>query len=362
MSQFSRLAGPDNEFPALLWWILVGAAAVAGFALPSFMGLDVVMSTSIIFVYAILTLSMSYLWGYCGMLSFGQTAMYGVGGYTYAIIALNFGNTTIAFVAALLLGALVALVLGYFMIYGRISKIYFTVITLVITVVLEKAIRATSDERFTIGKVPLRGQNGISNVPDLQIPWDPSQTLFLDGVYYVALACLLGVFIGLRLLLTTHFGRVLMGIRDNERRAELLGYDSRKYQLGAFVLSGAIASLAGVLYGVWDNFVAPEMMNLNSAANIVIYAIVGGRSTLAGPIAGTAIIQYLTSWLGTVGVGQVTVVLGSVLIVFVMLFPRGILPTIGDAIGWLVRLSGSGYREQQGAGRSTPQSKGWRNA
>jgi branched-chain amino acid transport system permease protein len=351
----------DCAAPVPLWWGLVAAAAVAGFAVPSLAELDVVMSTSIIFIYAILTLSMSYLWGYCGMLSFGQTAMYGVGGYAYAVIALNSGNTTIAVLAAIPLGCLFALIIGYFMIYGRISKIYFTVITLVITVVLEKAIRATSDERFTIGAVPLRGQNGISNVPDLQVPWDPSHTLFLDGVYYVALAALLAVFIGLRLLLTTHFGRVLMGIRDNERRSELLGYDTRKYQLGAFVLCGGIAALAGVLYGVWGNFVAPEMMNLNSAANIVIYAIVGGRSTLVGPIAGTAIIQYLTSWLGTAGVGQVTVILGAVLIVFVMLFPRGILPTLGDFAAQFLRFASTGRDRAKHPARGEVSDR-WRNA
>lgn len=351
----------DCMAPTPLWWALVAMAAMIGFGIPSLVGLDVVMSTSIIFIYAILTLSMSYLWGYCGMLSFGQTAMYGVGGYAYAVIALNSGNTTIAAFAAVILGCLFALIIGYFMIYGRISKIYFTVITLVITVGLEKAIRATSDERFTIGSVPLRGQNGISNVPDLQFPWDSSQTLFLDGVYYVALAVLLAVFVGLRLMLTTHFGRVLMGIRDNERRSELLGYDTRKYQLGAFVLCGGIAALAGVLYGVWGNFVAPEMMNLNSAANIVIYAIVGGRSTLVGPIAGTAIIQYLTSWLGTAGVGQVTVILGVVLIVFVMLFPRGILPTLGDFIAQLRRFV-SADRDRPGLSGARKISDRWRNA
>jgi ABC-type branched-subunit amino acid transport system permease subunit len=353
MLKFAHLSGEDSDPVTAFWWFLVALVAIVGFALPSLVGLDVVMSTSIIFIYAILTLSMSYLWGYCGMLSFGQTAMYGIGGYAYAIISLNYHNTSIAVVASIFLGALAALLVGYFMIYGRISKIYFTVITLVFTVTLEKAIRATSDERFRIGRVPLRGQNGISNVPDIQIPWHPSSVLFLDGVYYVALASLLGVYIGLRLLLTTHFGRVLMGIRDNERRAELLGYDSRKYQLGAFVLCGAISALAGVLYGVWGNFVAPEMMNLNSAANIVIYAIVGGRSTLIGPVVGTAIVQHLTSWLGTAGLGQVTVYLGAVLIMFVMLFPSGILPTLGKLITRLTRKKGSGavykYAQRGGA-------------
>jgi ABC-type branched-subunit amino acid transport system permease subunit len=159
------ISAEDCMRPTPMWWALVALAAVIGFAIPSLTGLDVVMSTSIIFVYAILTLSMSYLWGYCGMLSFGQTAMYGVGGYAYAVIALNSGNTTIAVFAAVFIGCLFALFVGYFMIYGRISKIYFTVITLVITVVLEKAIRATSDERFTIGTVA-RPAISLGSVPD----------------------------------------------------------------------------------------------------------------------------------------------------------------------------------------------------
>ncbi len=118
------ISAEDCMMPTPLWWALVAVVGAIGFAIPSLVGLDVVMSTSIIFVYAILTLSMSYLWGYCGMLSFGQTAMYGVGGYAYAVIALNWGNTTIAVLAAVVLGCLFALVIGYFMIYGRISKIY----------------------------------------------------------------------------------------------------------------------------------------------------------------------------------------------------------------------------------------------
>jgi ABC-type branched-subunit amino acid transport system permease subunit len=103
------------------------------------------------------------------------------------------------------------------------------------------------------------------------------------------------------------------------------------------------------------------MMNLNSAANIVIYAIVGGRSTLVGPIAGTAIIQYLTSWLGTAGVGQVTVVLGAVLIVFVMLFPRGILPTLGDFAAQILRLVRARPARAEHPARSEVSDR-WRNA
>ena len=169
---------------------------------------------SVIFLLAILALSMSFLWGFGGMLSFGQTAFFGLGGYTYAVLSLNFGETTGAFVAALVVPALFAAMVGYFMVYGRLSDIYFAVITLVITLILEKGIRATSGEQYVIGNVRLNGQNGIPGLPSLQVPWNPEVTLFLDGVVYLCLVFLILVYIGLRLLLLTHFGRVLVSIRD----------------------------------------------------------------------------------------------------------------------------------------------------
>jgi branched-chain amino acid transport system permease protein len=79
------------------------------------------------------------------------------------------------------------------------------------------------------------------------------------------------------------------------------------------------------------------MFNLNQAAQVVIWVIVGGRSTLIGPVVGTGLVQYFSNWLGTVNVGQVTVALGLVLMVFVLIFPRGLLPTIGDGLTGLLR-------------------------
>lgn len=332
MDSKNMFISPAAQAPKWWWWLFVGGMSIVILSIPSFAELDVQLDLSIIFIYGMLALSMSFLWGYGGMLSFGQTAFFGLGGYAYAVMSLNIGTTTLPFFAAILMAMVFASIIGYFMIYGRISNIYFTVITLVLTVVLEKAVRATSSDFFVIGTVRLRGQNGISNVPDLQVPWDQSTTLFIDGVFYVAALLLIATLIGLRMLLTTEFGRVLVCIRENERRAELLGYDSRKYKLAAFILSGGIAGMAGVMYGVWGNFVAPEMMNLSSAASIAIYTIVGGKSTLIGPLVGTGVVQQLTLWLGTQGVGQVTLFLGGILMVFVMVFQEGLLPTIGMMI------------------------------
>ena len=163
-------------------------------------------------------------------------------------------------------------------------------------------------------------------------------TLFIDHVYYLAAALLILVYIGLRLLLTTSFGRVMIGIRENEQRIELLGYDARRYKLLAFILSGALAGLSGTMFAIWGNFVAPEMFGLDRAAEVIIWVIVGGKATLIGPIVGVGIIQYLTSWLGMQGVGQVTLVLGVILIVFVLAFKDGLVPTLGNL---LLRLVGA---------------------
>jgi branched-chain amino acid transport system permease protein len=317
--------------PMVRWWVFVAILTAALFAAPYFMDDAFQLDISIIFVFALLALSMGFLWGYAGILSFGQTIFFGLGGYSYAILALNLGSTNLPFLGALALPAIFAALLGYFMIYGRISDIYLSVMTLVVTLIFEKSVRSTSGPEYVIGSVRLNGQNGIPGVPALTLPW-LNEPLSISGVYYLAGGAMLFMYVALRMLLTTRLGRVLVGIRENEKRMELLGYDTRLYKLCAFVIAGTVAGLSGVLYALWGNFVAPEMFNLNQAAQVVIWVIVGGRSTLIGPMVGAGLVQYLSNWLGTVGVGQVTLVLGLVLMVFVQLFSRGMLPSIGDAI------------------------------
>lgn len=334
-----NLHRPSSQRPTAVWWIFIFiTAGILLFWLPKTLGMAGLLDLSVVFVLALLALSMSFLWGYSGMLSFGQTAFFGLGGYVYAVGAMNLGTTTLPFILGLLLPMLLALVLGYFTVYGRLSDIYFSVMTLVITLVLNKAVRATSGSQYVVGDVRLGGENGIPGVPPLQIPWDRSTTLFIDDVYYLSVVLVLVVYVALRLVLTSKFGRVLVGIRENEKRIELLGYDARVYRLGAYVISGGLAGLSGTMFAVWGNFVAPEMFGLGRAAEVIIWVIVGGKATLIGPIVGVGLIQYLTSWLGTQGVGQVTLVLGVVLIAAVLLFKDGLVPTVGNLAMRLIGL------------------------
>lgn len=324
--------GSRGGWPGWGWWIGVVVVLIAALLLPQAVGEYTLLQLSVIAILSLVSLSEGFLWGFVGILSFGQTAFFGLGGYTFAVAALNFNQTTLPLLAAIVLPALLALVLGYFMIYGRIGDLYLSVITLVVTLILEKAIRATSGSQYVIGSVRLNGQNGIPTVPPLNIPFSHGATLDLSGVFYLAVICLAVVYVGLRLLLQSRTGRIFVGIRENDQRAQLLGYDSRAYKLLAFTLCGALAGFAGALYGVWGNFVSPDMFSLGQSAQILIWVIVGGRTTLVGPIVGCALIQYLTTALGTAAVGQVTVIMGLILMLAVVLFRRGVIPGIGDGL------------------------------
>jgi ABC-type branched-subunit amino acid transport system permease subunit len=335
---FRRQPAATTPKPMLWWGSGVAVAVGAMLSLPSVLDPYDLLQLSVILILSMLALSEGFLWGFVGILSFGQTAFFGLGGYAYAVTALNVGHTDLALLGAVLLAAIFAALVGYFMIYGRISDVYLGVITLVITLILEKLMRATSSDEWVIGSVRLNGQNGIPTVPSLDIPFMHA-TFDLAGVYYLSIGCLAVIYVGLRLLLATHFGRVCVGIRENEARAELLGYDSRIYKLAAFVLAGAVAGFSGGLFGIWGNFVSPDMFSLSQSAQILIWVIVGGRTTLVGPIIGCALVEYLTSYLGAAAVGQVTLYLGLILMVTVLAFRQGLVPTLALLPNWLRRRS-----------------------
>lgn len=331
MNGSTSLTGFDahaGQRPGTSWWVAVAAGVLLMLAVPVFGDMAMQLDLSLVLILSLLAISMGFLWGYVGILSFGQTIFFGLGGYTYAIVSLNTDMAGFGFLMAIVVPMLFALLLGYFMIFGRISDIYLSVITLVVTLIFEKGVRATSGPEYVIGSVRLNGQNGIPGLPGLPVQIGPLDLQSIEGIFYLALFFLFIVYVGIRLFLASTTGRVLVGLRENENRMELLGYDSRMYKLFAFVIAGGIAGLAGGLYALWGSFVGPEMFGLNQAAMVVIWVIVGGRATLLGPIIGTLLIQYLTTWLGTVGVGQVTLTLGFILIVCVLLFPQGLVPTV----------------------------------
>jgi branched-chain amino acid transport system permease protein len=310
--------------PAWIWAAIALAFALIG---PQVLALFTIINLTTAIALAILALSLALIWGYGGILCFGQVAFFGLGAYAYTIAAVNFGGTTWAILVAILVASAVAAALGYFMFYGRLSDVYLGVITLTFTLILFSVMRRTSGPEFKIGDALLGGFNGISS-PPINLPWDTSFKLFPEQVFYVAMAALILCYLFTAWLVNTHFGRVCVAIRENETRAELLGYDTRAYKLGIFTIGAGIAAIGGVLFCNGVGRVTPDVFGLYNAALVIIWVIVGGRGTLAGPIIASFALFYLTNYLGGQSVLNASLVLGVILIAFVLAVPQGIAPTI----------------------------------
>ena len=276
----------------------------------------------------ILALSLGFVWGYGGILCFGQSALFGLGAYTYAVTAVNFGESTAAAVLAVVVPAVFAALLGYFMFYGRLSDVYLGVITLSVTLIFFNLMNSTAGDAYRVGKARLNGFNGMPSLPTLNVPGDPARLLDPTETFYLVMAFLVIVYVGLHALLASHFGRVVVAIRENEARCELLGYDVRLHKLLVFTIGGGIAGLAGCLFADWGAFVSPNVFSLTMTSQIIIWVIVGGLGTLVGPIIGCLIMQYLATTLGTQQLANTNLIFGIIFLAFVLLVPRGIVPSL----------------------------------
>jgi ABC-type branched-subunit amino acid transport system permease subunit len=316
----------------------IAATGVAALiAVPQVVELFTLVDVAVYCILAILALSLAFVWGFAGILSFGQSAFFGLGGYAYALSVINLGESTVPILAGILVPMIFAALLGYFMIYGRISDVYLAVITLTVSLILYHLINSTSGPDYVIGRARLGGHNGIPGIPPINVPGNAAAQLDYAGTFQLSLGALLLVYFGLRALLASRFGRALVAIRENELRAELLGYDSRRYKLYAFTIGAGIAGFAGVLFASWGSFVGPSVFGIAFAAQIIIWILVGGLGTLSGAILGTVLIQYLTTWLGEtktlpamLGLSKIdpSLVLGAILVLFVLLVPSGFIPTL----------------------------------
>lgn len=309
------------------------ASAWALFIVPSDGDMTLILSGSIYCAFGILALSLALIWGFGGILSFGQTAFFGIGGYAYAVLALNIGDTTIAALLAILVAAAVAAAIGYFMFWGRLGDVYLGVITLVLSLILFRFINQTSGADWKIGAAPLGGFNGIPSTPILTSL--NGDALWPEDIYLLCVVALILSYIFCRLLLSTIFGRVVVALRENELRAELLGYDTRLYKLGIFTIAGGLAGLAGMLFANCV-FVSPNMFSLTTSSQLLVWVIVGGLGTLAGPVLACFLLMGFSTWLGTLNAGSwldPNLIMGLVLTLFVILLPKGILPLLEAGCG-----------------------------
>ena len=218
------------------------------------------------------------MWGFCGILSLGQGAFLGLGGYAYGIAGINFieshGHTWAALGIGLAVPVLVAAVLGFIMFYARIRGVYVAILMLVVTLLLEAFLNQTAGQGWFIGDAHLGGNNGLGRFsgvirepPGLSFGLGDSDIEFNGrsrAFYYLVFGLVVVVYLGLRWLVNSKAGRVMIAIREDAERTEALGYDIRLIQLGVFCLGAFLAGLSGILYVSWESFITPSVFGVQN--------------------------------------------------------------------------------------------------
>ncbi|GLK66916.1 branched-chain amino acid ABC transporter permease [Hansschlegelia plantiphila] len=341
--------GPQTLGNSRFFWCCWLVAILALALLPCFASRYHVLTASNFLISSILALSLCLIWGYCGILSLGQAAFFGVGGYAYGIVGINLiepmGNTDLALLAGVLAPAAFAACIGGLMFYSRLKGVYVAILMLVVSLLLGLFMRQTADPSYTIGGAYLGGMNGLGPATASD-PALPSLTLGLAGYavefdgrgrdfYWFVLGVGIAVYLGLRWLVNSSFGYLLVACREDLQRTETFGYDVRLVQLGVFCLSAALAGLSGALYTAWGAYIHPDGFSVAPNILVVIWVAVGGRKDLTSVVVSTlalnAISIELAAW------GEISLLaLGVILVTAMLAAPEGVAATLGAWIGGIV--------------------------
>lgn len=338
MNIFAELIGGGADIGhGRIFWISVGIVILLFLLYPTQTSAFRVTNVAYYLLNIPLGLGMALLWGYCGVLSFGHVAYFGIAGYLYGIIAGNMSGNSLGPLAGVLGGLVasgfVAGVFGYFVFYARVQKWIIPILTLVLTLLLETFLGQTAGYQWRVGTVLLGGYNGMTG-----IPWFQIGSFVFEGYsfYYLCLGVVLACYFGLRMLVNSRFGQVIIAVREDELRTELLGYDVRARQWVVFVLSAMLAGLSGLLYVQWGNYITPSQVGLLQAALPVIWTAVGGTTSLLAVVISTYALNWLTYTLSSQGNQYAMVIIGALLVVTMLFFPRGIIVMLAEYIDRLM--------------------------
>ena len=274
-----------------------------------------------VLILCLFALSFDLVWGYAGIMSFGQAVFFGSAGYGVALLARDLGLTSMLIVlpAGLLIGFTFALLLGDFLLLGRHPSS-------VIFVSLGTLTGSYAFDRLARGWYYLGGQNGIPSIPAMSIgsyEWDEG-----PGFYYLALGILLVVYIICRFLVRSQFGLALAGLRENEQRIAFFGYRAQRLKAIIFSFAGAIAGLAGSLYAFHEGFVWPNMLGVVMSTQVVLYVLFGGPGTLIGAVIGTVVIEAVSFWLSNSYQDIWPIILGVLLLLVILFRPAGLVSLV----------------------------------
>ncbi|GMV48422.1 MAG: hypothetical protein AMXMBFR66_38200 [Pseudomonadota bacterium] len=289
---------PRSRLLALALVVVLVALLVAPFAFPGAKALAVAAKT---LVFILLVASFDLLLGYTGIVSFAHTMFFGIGAYGVAIASTRLGAGPAAVLvgtaAALLISLLLSLVIGLFSL--RVKAIFYAMITLAVASAFQTL--ASQLAELTGGEDGLTFRNPAWLAPAFE-PFDnPVLGVTLDGkvfTYYLLLAAVALLFLALLRIVNSPFGRVLQAIRENDFRAEAIGYSTVVYRTWSNVLSALFATLAGALLALWLRYVGPDTtLSFEIMLDILLIVVIGGMGTMYGAVVGAALFVLAQNYL-----------------------------------------------------------------
>jgi len=309
-------------------WAVEGAIALFLVLFPALLAsfnLGTDLGTRIL-ILGLFGLGVDLLFGYTGLLSFGQAAFYGTGGFVTANLLIGHlvPNALVALVLGTLAAALAGALIGSLAL--RQVGIYFAMLTL-----------AFGQLFYFLENSPLRAytgsENGLPGVPKPIFslgPWTLDLSSSLGTYVFVALLYFVGFFIARRIV-RSPFGAVLRAIRENPERALASGHDLPSYKLVTFTIAAAYGGLAGGLLGIFQGYMPPEAFSIDQSGEIIVMTVIGGPGTLIGPLVGAGVWTLLRQGLQNIDViaGVWKLILGLVFILLITGFRRGL---VGGAV------------------------------
>ena len=318
--------------PLLVETLTALALIAVPFVLPLF---DAAPNTvNRILVWGLFGIGFDILFGYTGLLSFGQSALYGTGGFVAAYLLTRAGFPHV--ITALVIGMVASAVVGYLvgLVALRRTGIYFAMITIAIAEVF-----------FFVEFNPLSdwtgGENGLPGVPTPSLDLGFVHLKFTTGwaLYpFLAFCYFIGIVVALRIV-RSPVGAILRAVRENPLRAAAVGHNVHSYKLTAFVVAAAYAGFAGGLLGVMQAFMPPDAFMFETSGQLVMQTAIGGRGTLFGPLVGAGVWLFLQDFLqSTLNLGATwKLVLGLVFVILVCFLRQGIIGGLRDLYGLVGR-------------------------
>lgn len=295
------------------FWIIAAAGLFVLILAPFIAGPYFISLMCEILIFAILTSGLNLLVGYTGLVSLGHAAFLGIGAYVTAILSLLLGYPVwLAMIAALAASFIAAYLIGFLSV--RTRGVQF----LLITLAFGQLFYAVAEKSPYTG-----GDDGMTRIPRIYLGFLGLSSSDGTVFYFFVLACFVAALLFLRLVVQSPFGRVLAGIRENEKRVQALSYRTGPYKTLAFAFSGLLAGLAGSLWVQHTYFVNPHLMTWQMSGEALLMVIIGGSQAFFGPLLGSAFYVLAKSWLSTITDAYLTI-FGLLFVLVVAFFSGGI--------------------------------------